>query len=98
MGGKWKPLILYHLRSGPRRFSELKRAVAGISEKVLIQQLRELASAEVLVRHDYCEVPPKVDYAVTPFGMTLIEALLPLCEWGVRNRNRASAIDEARRI
>jgi DNA-binding HxlR family transcriptional regulator len=94
MGGKWKPLILYHLRSGPKRFGDLKRAVAGISEKVLIQQLRELASADVLVRHDYCEVPPKVDYAVTPFGMTLIEALLPLCEWGVRNRSRASAVDQ----
>ncbi|MET3828287.1 DNA-binding HxlR family transcriptional regulator [Sphingomonas sp. PvP055] len=92
MGGKWKPLILYHLRSGPRRFGDLKRTVAGISEKVLIQQLRELASAEVLVRRDYGEVPPKVDYTVTPFGMTLIEALLPLCEWGVRNRTDASAI------
>ncbi len=91
MGGKWKPLILYHLRSGPRRFGDLKRAVAGISEKVLIQQLPELVSADVLVRHDYAEVPPKVDYTVTPFGMTLIEALLPLCEWGVRNRTRASA-------
>jgi DNA-binding HxlR family transcriptional regulator len=89
MGGKWKPLILYHLRSGPRRFSDLKRAVPGISEKVLIQQLRELALADVVVRHDYGEVPPKVDYTVTPFGMTLIEALLPLCEWGVRNRARA---------
>ena len=94
MGGKWKPLILYHLRSGPRRFGDLKRAVAGISEKVLIQQLRELASATVLVRHDYGEVPPKVDYTVTPFGMTLIEALLPLCEWGVKNRTRASAIHD----
>ncbi len=91
MGGKWKPLILYHLRSGPRRFGDLKRAVAGISEKVLIQQLRELASAGVVVRQDYGEVPPKVDYTVTPFGITLIEALLPLCEWGVRNRTRASA-------
>jgi DNA-binding HxlR family transcriptional regulator len=94
MGGKWKPLILYHLRSGPMRFSDLKRAVAGISEKVLIQQLRELASADVLVRHDYGEVPPKVDYTVTPFGMTLIEALLPLCEWGVRNRPRSLPINK----
>lgn len=91
MGGKWKSLILYHLRPGPRRFSDLKRAVPGISEKVLIQALRELASADVVVRHDYSEVPPKVDYTVTPFGMTLIEALLPLCEWGVRNRARIPA-------
>ncbi|MBP0617765.1 helix-turn-helix transcriptional regulator [Jiella sp. KSK16Y-1] len=86
MGGKWKPLILYHLRSGPKRFGELRRLVSGVSEKVLIQQLREFVEAGVLVRRDYREVPPKVDYAVTPFGQTLAEALLPLCAWGNENR------------
>ncbi|WP_246333172.1 winged helix-turn-helix transcriptional regulator [Aureimonas mangrovi] len=87
MGGKWKPLILYHLGYGPRRFGDLKRAVAGISEKVLIQQLRDLESAGVLVRHDHKEVPPRVDYTVTPFGMTLVQALRPLCHWGTQNRS-----------
>ena len=91
MGGKWKPLILYHLRSGPKRFGDLKRLVAGISEKVLIQQLRELVAAEVLVRRDYRQVPPKVDYTMTPFGTTLVEALLPLCEWGTEHRARVEA-------
>jgi DNA-binding HxlR family transcriptional regulator len=88
MGGKWKPLILYRLRAGPKRFGDLKRLVAGISEKVLIQQLRELTAAGVLVRHDYQQVPPKVDYTMTDFGMTLIEALMPLCVWGVEHRVR----------
>ena len=92
MGGKWKALILYHLRSGPRRFSDLKRMVTGISEKVLIQQLRELASAEVLIRRDYQQVPPKVDYTMTPFGMTLVETLRPLCEWGTEHRTRIEAM------
>lgn len=92
IGGKWKPLILYHLRSGPKRFGELKRLVGGISEKVLIQQLRELVAAEVLVRHDYRRVPPKVDYTITMFGETLVEALLPLCEWGTRHRSRVEAM------
>ena len=92
MGGKWKALILYHLRSGPRRFSDLKRLVTGISEKVLIQQLRELAAAEVLVRRDYQQVPPKVDYTMTPFGMTLVETLRPLCEWGTEHRARIEAM------
>lgn len=87
MGGKWKPLILYHLQHGPRRFGDLKRLVAGISEKVLIQQLRDLQEAGVLVRHDYKEVPPRVDYTVTPFGMTLVQALMPLCHWGTQNRS-----------
>lgn len=88
MGGKWKPLILYHLQSEPRRFGELKRLVAGISEKVLIQQLRELVAAGVLHRHDHQQVPPKVDYTVTPFGLTLVQALLPLCVWGTEHRAR----------
>lgn len=92
MGGKWKPLILYHLRTGPKRFGDLRRLVAGISEKVLIQQLRELVEAGVLIRHDYREVPPKVDYAVTPFGRTLVEALLPLCDWGTANRTHVEAM------
>lgn len=91
MSGKWKPLILYHLRVDPKRFGDLRRLVVGISEKVLIQHLRELVDAGVLVRHDYREVPPKVDYAVTPFGRTLIEALMPLCEWGTVHRAQVEA-------
>jgi DNA-binding HxlR family transcriptional regulator len=87
MSGKWKPLILYHLQHGPKRFGDLKRLVAGISEKVMIQQLRELAEAGVLTRHDYREVPPKVDYTVTEFGMTLVRALMPLCHWGTEHRS-----------
>ncbi len=92
MGGKWKPLILYHLRSRPKRFSELKRLVAGISEKVLIQQLRELTAGGVLVRHDHQQVPPKVDYTITALGMTLVQALLPLCDWGTEHRTRVEEI------
>ena len=92
MGGKWKPLLLFHLRSDPRRFGELKRLVAGISEKVLIQQLRELVAAGIVLRRDYGQVPPKVDYTITAFGMTLAEALMPLCEWGVRHRSTIDAI------
>ena len=91
IGGKWKPLVLFHLNSGPRRFGELKRLVAGISEKVLIQQLRELADDGVVIRRDFQQVPPKVEYEMTPFGVSLAMALKPLCEWGDENRGR---IDE----
>jgi DNA-binding HxlR family transcriptional regulator len=90
MGGKWKPMILYHLQHGPRRFGDLRRLVEGISEKVLIQQLRDLQAAGVLLRHDYREVPPRVDYTVTPFGMTLVQALMPLCHWGTQNRSEVA--------
>ena len=92
MGGKWKPLILYHLSSGPKRFGDLKRLVAGISEKVLIQHLRELAGAGVLTRHDYQRVPPMVDYTITPSGMTLAQALQPLCVWGMEHRVRVEKV------
>ncbi|MCF6367444.1 winged helix-turn-helix transcriptional regulator [Rhizobium halophilum] len=90
VGGKWKPLILYHLQSGPTRFSEIKRRIGGISEKVLIQQLRELVAMEVLVRHDHQQVPPVVHYTLTAFGETLVQALVPLCEWGTYNRARVA--------
>ena len=92
MGGKWKPLILYHLQGGPTRFGELKRRVAGVSEKVLIQQLRELVAAGVLTRRDHQRVPPMVDYAMTPFGLTLAEALMPLCVWGNMHRQEVERI------
>ena len=92
MGGKWKPLILYHLSSGPKRFGDLRRLVVGISEKVLIQQLRELAAADVLIRHDYQRVPPMVDYTMTAFGSTLAQALAPLCVWGTEHRARITEI------
>ncbi|WP_061937073.1 helix-turn-helix domain-containing protein [Aureimonas sp. AU22] len=91
MGGKWKPLILYHLGYGPKRFGDLRRLVAGISEKVLIHELRELVASGVLIRHDYREVPPRVDYTVTPFGETLVEALRPLCAWGTAHRRHVEA-------
>ena len=86
MGGKWKPLILYHLQGRPARFGELKRRVAGVSEKMLIQQLREQVGAGVLTRHDHQRVPPMVDYTITAFGRTLATALMPLCEWGNAHR------------
>ncbi|WP_245372553.1 winged helix-turn-helix transcriptional regulator [Rhizobium leguminosarum] len=70
----------------PHAISEIRRRVGGISEKVLIQQLRELVAMNVLVRHDHQQVPPVVDYALTPFGETLVQALVPLCEWGNQNR------------
>ncbi len=91
VGGKWKPVILYHVQGGPTRFSELKRRVGGISEKVLIQQLRDLVGMDVLTRHDHQCVPPVVDYELTPFGKTLVNALVPLCDWG--NANRAKVQD-----
>jgi DNA-binding HxlR family transcriptional regulator len=85
IAGKWKPLILYFLLQSPNRYGELKRAVRGVSDKMLIQQLKELEADEIVIRTDYREVPPRVDYALTPLGRSLAEALTPLCAWGTEN-------------
>ena len=85
ISGKWKPLILYFLLDGPKRYGELKRNVHGVSAKVLIQQLKELEADRVLVRTDYKEVPPRVDYALTPLGRSLADKIVPLCTWGTEN-------------
>jgi DNA-binding HxlR family transcriptional regulator len=82
IGGKWKALVLWEMNTGPRRFGELKRGVPGISEKMLIQALRELEADSVVHREVFHEVPPRVEYRVTAFGATLNEALEPLCRWG----------------
>lgn len=82
VSGKWKPLILFFLFAGPKRYGELKRYVRGVSDKMLIQQLRELESDAIVVRTDHKEIPPRVDYALTPLGMSLAGAMAPLCTWG----------------
>lgn len=88
LGGKWKPLIIYFLVNRPRRYGELKRAVKKVSDKVLIQQLKELEVHGVVHREDFGEIPPKVEYSLTPFGLGLAEALAPLCQWGEANSAR----------
>ena len=85
IGGKWKPLILYHLAHGRRRYGELRRAVGGVSDKMLIQQLKELHADGIIDRLDYNEIPPKVEYSLTTFGTTLAKALAPLCVWGTEH-------------
>jgi DNA-binding HxlR family transcriptional regulator len=92
LGGKWKPLILFHLAHGTRRYGELRRAVGGVSDKVLIQQLKELQADGIIARVDYGEIPPKVEYSLTGFGRTLGKSLAPLCEWGTKYTRDVEAI------
>jgi len=92
IGGKWKALILWEMHAGPRRFGELKRGVPGISEKMLIQALRELERDGVVHRAMFYEVPPRVEYSVTEFGASLNAALEPLCCWGEQHMQRIAAL------
>ncbi|GLZ10776.1 transcriptional regulator [Actinomadura sp. NBRC 104425] len=85
VGGKWKALILWALQDGPVRFGELRREIPGISEKMLIQQLKELQGHGVVHRESFHEIPPRVEYSLTPLGVSLTEALDALGEWGTRH-------------
>jgi len=92
ISGRWKPLVLFFLRSGPKRYGELKRLTVGVSDKVLIQQLKDLETHHVVTRTDYKEVPPRVDYSLTPLGRSLAEAIVPLCTWGTENAAEMAGI------
>lgn len=83
LGGRWKVLILRELFRGTRRFNELHRAVQGITQKMLTQQLRELEADGLVLRHVYAQVPPRVEYTLSPLGETLKPILDAMHEWGV---------------
>jgi len=92
LGGKWKTLVLFHLAHGVHRYGELKRAVGSVSDKVLIQQLKELQMDEVIERVDYQQIPPKVEYSLTALGLSLAKALAPLCTWGTEHMSEVERI------
>ena len=81
-GDKWKVLILRDLLPGKKRFSELKRSVGGVSQKVLTAQLRDMEQNGLLTRTVYPEVPPRVEYALTPLGHSLKPILDAMQLWG----------------
>ncbi|WP_084523411.1 winged helix-turn-helix transcriptional regulator [Nocardia inohanensis] len=92
VGGKWKSLILWELHEhGTRRFGELRRNLPGVSEKMLNQQLRELAEDGIVHREIFAEIPPRVEYSLTAEGALLNAALAPLGEWGRRRAERIGA-------
>jgi DNA-binding HxlR family transcriptional regulator len=90
LGGKWKLLILWHLKDAPKRYSELKRLIPEVTEKMLIQQLRELEEDGIVSRKTLTETPLKVEYAFTEYGETLKLIIEPMCEWGRKHLNHMS--------
>lgn len=82
IGGKWKGIILYHLLDGEMRFSELKRQVGSVTQRMLTKQLRELENDGLITRNVYAVVPPKVEYSLTEKGHTLDPILIALRDWG----------------
>ncbi|MER0244263.1 helix-turn-helix domain-containing protein [Streptomyces sp. HSW2009] len=92
MGGKWKGLTLFALGEGPLRFGQLRRAVPGISERILTLQLREMEASGLVHRKVHDQVPPKVEYSLTEFGHSLNAALAPLGAWGEEHIDRIEAL------
>jgi DNA-binding HxlR family transcriptional regulator len=82
----------YFLLDGPKRYGELTRTIEGVSDKVLAQQLKELEADRVLTRTDYKEVPPRVDYTLTPLVRSLADVIVPLCTWGTENMTEVTGI------
>jgi DNA-binding HxlR family transcriptional regulator len=88
VGGKWKSVILFYLLDGTLRFSELRRKIPGITQRMLTLQLRELEADGIVSRTVHPVVPPCVEYRLTPFGLTLEPVLRHMAEWGKRYRRR----------
>ncbi|HDF2862965.1 TPA: helix-turn-helix transcriptional regulator [Clostridioides difficile] len=82
IGGKYKTLILWHLKDTILRFNELKKLIPKVTPKMLTQQLRELESDGLIIRVVYPVVPPKVEYSLSDFGKSIIPILDSMCDWG----------------
>jgi DNA-binding HxlR family transcriptional regulator len=82
IGGRWKIPILFHLLGGRKRFTELARALNGVTQKMLTQQLREMQRNGLVERKVFAQVPPKVEYSLTNLGVTLRPVVDAMCRWG----------------
>lgn len=85
IGGKWKIAIIYNLIKSPKRFGELKKTLLPITQQMLTKQLRELERDKLIIRKVYEVVPPKVEYSLTKFGISLKPVLDSWCKWGMEN-------------
>jgi len=88
IGGRWKCVVLFHLSHGTLRFGELRRELPNVTQRMLTLALRELEEDGLVQRTVYAEVPPRVEYALTPWGRSLGPILLAMREWGERYKRR----------
>lgn len=82
IGGKWKPLIIFMIKNESLRTSEIQRGIEGITQKMLIQQLKELEVDGILERKVFPVIPPHVEYSLTEYGKTLLPIMKLMQEWG----------------
>ncbi|MEZ4789549.1 MAG: winged helix-turn-helix transcriptional regulator [Flavobacteriales bacterium] len=97
VGGKWKTIVLWYLRKDKKRFSELRKLIPGITEKMLSMQLRQLEHDGFVSRTVYPEVPPRVEYALTPHGRTLLPLLEEIAAWGRMMGKKFGTVEKVER-
>ncbi len=88
IGGKWKPVVIHLIRKDCNRFSMLQRAIPEISKQMLVNQLRELEEDEIITRTIFAEVPPRVEYAMSDYGQTLIPVIDIMQDWGMKDMKK----------
>lgn len=98
VGGKWKTIVLWYLRRDKKRFSELRKLIPGITEKMLSMQLRQLEKDGFVSRKVHPEVPPRVEYALTPHGKTLLPLLEEIAKWGRMMGKKHGVIEKVERV
>lgn len=91
IGGRWKVLIIHHLLEGTKRFGKLTRLLQGVSARTLTRQLRELEASGVITRYVHQQIPPKVEYSLTPLGQKLAPILYAMHDWGIEFGNTGRA-------
>ncbi len=91
IAGKWRPMIIYWLLQGSMRFNELQRRLGAITHRTLSKTLKEMEADGLLLRRDYGEIPPRVDYSLTPLGRSLEPVLLAMEQWAQQNPERRAS-------
>ena len=92
LGGKWTIHVLWFLSQGVQRFGQLRKSIPGITQKVLTRELRALEGHGVVRRRAYPQMPPRVEYSITPYGRTLDPLLDAMCDWGLAHARRRSLV------
>ena len=96
IGDKWTPIVLYILRQGTKRYGEMQRHLPDVSKKMLTQTLRALEAAGLLRRTVYAEVPPRVEYDLTPLGRVFLDPVTELCRWAADHPDELDIVEKNR--
>jgi DNA-binding HxlR family transcriptional regulator len=85
ISGRWKVMVIHQLLEGPKRFNQLQRELKGVTHRTLSKQLREMEERGLVIRKDYGEIPPRVEYSLSPLGKSLSPVLTAMHEWGEKH-------------